>query len=488
MKFNSRYLEQAVDEFLLEADHSFKLAEAVQAVSDILAAEPGDKDEVTQEVEILLKEYHLFFNADDQMYTTQDEFFKNVQFCLTPSEYEIKQGYLIPGHRFSPFACDSVFPSEIEITIEGSADPVQTIDQECAIHDAASFHTLLGSEEMFHYFIADHQENQAIIAAGDPEAHLLLTVFDLAEFYSNNDFKIGDALLFTVEDWDNGIFNFKYQSQADRVESDKKKWSEAFESALKQVFDDRGYYTSIPDQLALAYFIAQKAIIDTPALSIDEFISSTDKVEIIMVGGQTVLWEREDESALSEEDAYTPDQDVMVSQGSTDSLLDLLKDIGCGITPVELDSLMYNEMFQGGESLEPIIDRVLYFKGDSFSDDAQEAVFLNFIEERWEDLTESYRRDSDQDKGAIRRRIMHFLDERLRFFLELDKPKETLQEELVESLDNNIENMNNLLALINSDHIFDDEGEFDKVMEGVERMGEVQANILFEIESTINEQ
>jgi len=482
MKFNSRYLEQAVDEFLLQADYSFKLDDAVKAVSETLVAEESDKAEITQEVEILLAEYHLFFNNEDQTYITQSEFYENAQFCVTPSEYEIAQGFLVPGHRFSPFTCESVFPSEIEITEAGSKEAVDSMDQECAIHDAASFHTLLGSEEMFHYFIADHQENHEIIAAGNPEADLLLTVFDMKHFYKKHNFKSGDALLFTVKDWDNGLFTFKYISSDQRSDESKIEWADAFENALGEVFDEKGYYTTIPQQLSLAYFKAKDVVFEKPSLSIDEYIAETQQVEIIMVGGQTVLWGRDEQAEVAEQEAYEPDENVMVSEGKTGSLDELLKDIGCGITPIELDSLMINELYQGGESLEPVIDRVMYFKEEAFSDDAQEAVFLNFIEERWEDLIDSYRRDSDQDKGSVRRRIMQFLDERLRFFLELGEQKTNIPEELNEALENNVDNMGNLLALLNSDHYFGDQGEFEKVMEGVEHMGDVQANILSEME------
>jgi len=183
MKFSMRLLEQALDDFLLEAELSFKLEDAVKAVGETLGAEEADNKEITQELELLLKEYDLFFDAEEQSYITKSEFFKNAQFCITPSEYEIKHGYLIPGHRFSAFTCESVFPSEVELTLEGEDSPVDTRVEECAIHDAASFHTLLGSEEMFHYFIADQKENHAIISAGDPEADLLLTVFELQEFF-----------------------------------------------------------------------------------------------------------------------------------------------------------------------------------------------------------------------------------------------------------------------------------------------------------------
>jgi len=488
MKFSMRLLEQALDDFLLEAEHSFTLEQAVEVVAETLAAEPTDMTEITQEMEILLKEYDLFFDAEDKSYITQSEFFKDAQFCVTPSEYEIRHGYLIPGHRFSSFTCDSVFPSEVELTEAGETAHLDTIDKECAIHDAAAFHTLLGSEEMFHYFIADHQKNHEIITAGDPESNLLLTVFDFKAFFDKHSFEHGDALIFTVKDWDNGIFTFEYQAQIERDESDRSAWSEAFETALATVFDDKGYYTTIPEQLSLAYFSAGDAVFAKPAMSVDEFMATTSKVAIIMVGGQTVLWNHEELAASESEsdDEYPMDEGVMVSQGKTDSVQDILKDIGCTMTALELDSLMYNELYQGGESLEPVIDRVLYFKEGSFSDDAQEAVFLNFIEERWEDIIDSYRRDSDQDKGSIRRRVMQFLDERLRFFLELGEAQNDISEELVNALDNNVNNLNNLLAMLNSDYFFSDQDEFDKVMDGAEHMGSAQANLLAEIEQTLN--
>lgn len=486
MKFSSRYIEEAVDNYLLEAEVSFKLEDIVKSVSETLAADESDISDIKQEVESLLKEYHLFFDVDKRRYITQSAFFEKAQFCVTPSEYEISNGFLVPGHRFAPFTCESVFPSEVEINLTGESKPIATRDEKCAIHDAASLHTLLGSEEMFHYFIADHQENHKIIAAGNPEADLLLTVFDLKKFYEDNSFTAGDAIIFTVEDWDNGIFSFKYKSKAERLDDAKSKWAESFEKALGYVFEDKGYYTTIPQQLALAFFIARDDIFDNPAMSIDEFVAESGNIEIIMVGGQTVLWSRDEPVETESEDSYIPDQGVMVSQGEIDSIDALLKDIGCGITPVELDSLMYNELFQGGESLEPVIDRVLYFKDGSFSDDAQEAIFLNYLEERWEELLEVYRRDSDQDKGVVRRRILQFLDERLRFFLELGDAKDKIQVELNEALDNSVENLCNILALLNSDQLIGDQEEFDKVMEGVEQLGEAQSHILSEIELSLN--
>ncbi len=483
MKFSARLIEQALDDYLLGAEHSFLLEEAVNSICETICAEESDRKEVEQEIEILLKEYHLFVNTEENTYTTQSEFFKDAKFCVAPSEYEINNGILIPGHRFAPFSCDSVFPSEVEITFNGHSEPIQTKDMDTPIHDAAAFHTLLGSEEMFHHFIADHQENHETIAAGNPNGFLLVTVLDMDELYDELSFKKGDALIFTVKDWDNGIFTFEHVPAANRDDSDKKSWLESFETALVTVFDENGYYTTIPEQLANAYFKAKEKVFKKPSLSIDEFLEMSENIDIIMLGGQTILWKKNEPAG--EDSSVEMPEEVMFSQGETDSLEGILKAIGSEIAPIELDSFMYNELYQGGETLEPVIDRCVFYKKEAFSDDAQEAVFLNYLEERWEDIIDSYRRDSDKDKGSIRRRLMQLTDERLRFFLEAGDKAENAAEELKESLEHTVNNMRSLMAMLNSDDYFTTEEEFEKAMEGVEHLGEIQSQIIEDIEANI---
>ncbi|UKI31469.1 MAG: hypothetical protein L6W00_27460 [Lentisphaeria bacterium] len=99
------------------------------------------------------------------------------------------------------------------------------------------YHLLLGSEQVFDFFLADSPANAGIRNSAKPTDLVTLNVFDLGDFYREHDFRKGDALLCKVTDYDAGHVQFRYLSGDERRESDLAAFVQQFDKALDQVID-----------------------------------------------------------------------------------------------------------------------------------------------------------------------------------------------------------------------------------------------------------
>jgi hypothetical protein len=275
MEFDIRQMDEAIENFITEQTKPFTLKTLVEELEQELGCGEDCREKLSESARLFLDNHQLIFhNLKTGEYFAREHFFSRKRFCVTPSAYELEQGILFPGHRFAPFCEEDVFASEIILLPPGkSEDAVLSYEVEISLEDAVAYHNLLGSEQMFNFFIADHQRNYAVVSAGDPSQKIILTVFDLKEFYQKNNFQNGDALIFTVVDWEAGEFRFEYLSTEKRDYENKKQWVQMLEYALEEVFNEHGDYLEIPEQFAQAIFKGDQKLISQPDASLDEFQS-----------------------------------------------------------------------------------------------------------------------------------------------------------------------------------------------------------------------
>ena len=477
MPYDFQKLEAAAMDFARRATRTFSTADAARVLSGIVGASPSEDAELIRESEAIFEgDIDLFPTEDLEIFEPKNGFFNGASFLVTPSEYEIEKGILFPGHRFIPFCCTSVFPSEVSLACD--KEQISQFEYKVTHADAVMYHSLIGIYEMVDFFIAEHPSNAHAADSKDAAAEMILTVFDMKKFYAEKSFKSGDALLVVIDNWADGIFSFSHLPLKERDIKTKKEWVMKLETALADVFDRFGSYIEIPEQFAQAFHI-DKWLIDKPAASIDEFIHMTENVQITLLGSQTILAPAEGENPPDEPEIDVPDN-VFVSGGKTGSLEEILEDLGSPLKQVEVESYMLDELYNAGTSFNAFCERCFPTGTLSFADDAQEAIFMNYLEDIWERRGEIYNRFDDDQKGLVRAKVLEIVDERNQWLtgMKEDSIDPDLVKKKIEPLAETSVRLRKLLEMLNSEDYAIDDTEMQNILEAVEDMADVQNNII----------
>lgn len=491
-EYSASQLEAAIDASRICGAGCFTL-------SDVVSRLPGGKADSVLENRILRMldaDEGLFRNGDT--FTGRAEFFTGKTFLITPDVFEISQGILVPGHRMAAFVSQEIFPSEVEMTVNGSSAALPLKDFSARVDMIYNYYLLLGSEQFLDYLTADHPDNAALTSENAGEK-ATICVYDMADFYREHDFKDGDALLCTVKDWQNGKIAFEYLSAADRQSG--KDWSNAFADALEEVISQFEHYFDIPEQLAWGFFFGSKDLFGKPEkmLSCDEFIRTTDRIEISYQDDHTVLascedhcedhfdsdseWDHDEECTCGDEEHHHHHhhdlpEEVRISKGETADFARMLRELGLLLTPVEVDSYILDSCSFRAPDYDDFFRRCFGGTELTFADDAQEAVFHNMIEERWETFTANYDRENDQAKAELRGEILEILDAKIEFLNNVDDPENLPQTEMHRLAEISIY-LDELLRLLNSPKHELAENEAEEMAEKIADLAETQ-NALIE--------
>ena len=97
---------------ITDIDRALEALPGTFTVGDLQKRLGNQSDGLARRLERLLDGDDRFFNIPGGAFQRREDFFKGFKFAVTFDRWEISQGFLIPGHRFSPFLHPEVFPSE----------------------------------------------------------------------------------------------------------------------------------------------------------------------------------------------------------------------------------------------------------------------------------------------------------------------------------------------------------------------------------------
>lgn len=483
MKIDSKDIDSAVESTLNAAENgTFSIADVLGRLK--IAPENLEAEELRLERELDADD-NLFKDVDRNIYVMRSKFFNGRQFIVTPNEIEIEHDILFPGHRFCVFCSEDVFPSEANLLDEnGSQVKVREFSHE--VTSLMPCHIFMGSEQIFDYFIADNPKNKALMKPKTTHRDVTLNVFDLKGFFKRNNFTSGDALLVTVEDWEKGVFSFTYLSGMERRSSKVREWVNELGSSVEMVIDRFESYLEIPDQLRWAFFTSGDLLWGKEAGSLDEFYIHSDRIEINFSNASHAILARK--LAPQSEELEIPDN-VAISSGKISSLGELLEDIGSPLKAVEIDSFIMSQFYNGAPDFDSFFRRCFGLKKLSFADDAQEVIFMNYLEDRWETISSQYNLHEDRPKAQLREQVLEFLDERLELLENLSsmniEPKQLPKKEMKKIAEVSVY-FTELLEVLNSETHTLQEEESEELAEAIGRMGEIQGGQIEKINSYLN--
>ncbi len=467
-------IENAIAQAAREADGRIVFADLLKKLGK--TETPALKDKILR----ALTGDGRYFSDETGNGITREAFFRDFVFPVTPDAWEIENGILFPGHRFAPFLNFDIFPSEVELSTGGETVAKQELT--APLSQIFHYHLLLGSEQVFDFFVADSEANAQLPYSAQPAAPVTLQVFDLAKFYKKHKFSEGDALLCRVTDWENGKVGFDYLSADDRSSREVKMFVTEFENALGKVIDRFENYPEIPEQLSWAFYCGAENL--NHAASLDEFVRRAETIEIDAEGEHSVLARRRNNA-----DEYIPDlpEGVSLSRGETRELPALLKEVGSPLTPAEIDSYILDAAYARELEFEDFFARAFGREKLNFTDEAQQAVFSNYVEDRFEELTGGYDRVGDELKAPLRSTILECTDERLEFFdylASVEKPLEKLPPKPLKRLAEIALRFGEVLKMLNDPAYTPAETELEQLTEAVENCSEEQESVIRELSNS----
>lgn len=401
----------SIENAIIQAGEKFTL----RALTDAFA--PEDREALTKRLERFISSDDNLFHDEKWNCCTRKSFFNGRKFLITPDDWEINAGILFPGHRFVPFVSEGVFPSTITLNISGRQTAMKKLIS--PLGTSFHYHILLGSEQIFDFFLADDPANEILKQHAGRTDSVTLTVFDMADFYRKNEFLFGDALLCTVEDFENGIISAEYLSGSLRGSHAKKEHISRMDKAAQRVWEEFRDYLDIPEQLAWMIFYAQSD--DVPGASIDEFISGSQIVQLRPEGDHAVLTvsNENDEHQHHDCDCGCDNDDVTLPDGlsisgeALDDPMKLLSNAGVALNAAELDGFILDAIYGRETDFDGVQSRIFGDSAIDLPDEAQQAVLLNYLEERFETMLENYNRADDEPKAELRSQIMEAVRHRM---------------------------------------------------------------------------
>lgn len=462
-KFDFSKVEEFLEDFL---NKSKKKEWTSAEIFDHLVAKnggtlPPDKNQLDQSILEYFKTQNLYFVIPGEkgglsLFRARKSFFAGSQFLIRPSSEELKEGILLFGARFVPFASEEVFCDEYILTSAKNKKEKKKIIS-ISFSEIAKSYMLLGRSEAIDTLVAEDDANyQAIRNASKLErARVNVTVADLKEFYAKNEFRQGDSILVTVKDWEKGAFHLE-KAPGNEDPKEVTKFLDALENGLKEAYTLFGDYQPMAEQLAYSWNFAAKEGFDlrkNPVFALDDYPSMMVEITINREEAEwyfmpleenpseiTPLFREEEKKephtdtscscghshghthphkegeecschshGENEEDhgiPHLPPEGFSASSGKMDSLESILEDIKSPVTPLELFAMIQDELSNGGDNFEVFYGRSNDQFAFQFSDDAQEAAFLNFLEEAWEDAVEHFHMAHEETKRPLRSRLL----------------------------------------------------------------------------------
>ena len=237
-------LEDLVDYYLETVEEPFRTEDFFKAMK--LQQTKENQEEI----------YELIVNSgevvvDNHRSYPRVSFLKDFTLRITPTEYEIEKGILIPGHRLLPFLPLDILSDEVRFTYN------KTLLEQRGI--------LLSVELLDTYFgLLDTDElpilGPEIYSNRDPRVSIL--VFDLAKFYKRNHFEPGDSIILKIEDFHEVIFSIHYDplSNIKTRENEIKARDKLFIDTLKKVLRMNIEKNYLEKQLMYTYYYMSRSL------------------------------------------------------------------------------------------------------------------------------------------------------------------------------------------------------------------------------------
>ncbi len=487
-------LKKAVTDFISESKGVFDLNDVLKGLPKEFSNMP--EGDLLDEIEFMVGNIDLAvpFRNDfkNPTFINIANLINGGHFCISPTESEIEKGILIPGHRFFPFIDQKKFPHEVILTSMDFDGQINKVEHSATVSDLQIYYSIMNFNDFMNSLVYDKEKNEKALKISSVRKELpecLLTVFDMKGYYKKYNFKKGDALFVTVDDYEKALCSFRFLPGTEKQKrlAEIKTWVSMLEDSLLEGFEENGSYLHAMEQLENA-IIKNPELLKQPYVSIGEFLRISQKIELTAIdSSHSLFWHKgaDPKEALPFKDDGMPG--FSASSGEIGSINDIMDDLGIFLLDHEIEAYMRDELFNGGDSLESVKRRC--FKDDDidFVDDAQEITFENCIEEIWEDISTSYDKSADEVAGRLRSQALEAFDKQREWISSMDESStspEDIPEKDLERLSDATTNLSEMLMKLNKPE-FLDEDDADNIENSIEMLSRTIGKLIEEINAKL---
>lgn len=353
-----------------------------------------------KEAEDLLAASPYIFELEEGRYQTRAGAFTNKLFSVVLSEEECANKCFLPGHRCVPFVDQEVMSYSLLFIWNNSVLPTKIV--EYSKEFALDHFSLYGEEYESQYIANDPGMDGFELADNDFELPMKvkLTSVDLEPLFERYKIEPGDRLLFTVENWDEGIINvspcLREKSKILELTDDdikRNQWYKVIEKALKELFKTRGPRSSIEEQLADVFFEYSDELCTRFCGSVEEFLKKTKAVSMELFGVETRLWNAGETVPAMGEWNYDNEEEYGFKHNLVYSVPDFV-----------LDEFIKDHAFQKKNNLEELLNEV--FPACFFMPPEHRQDLLLHIINRNDIILSNYNWFADHQLGDIRHKAL----------------------------------------------------------------------------------
>lgn len=414
-------LVDLIEGFARKQSGSFSFEELAEHASRLKTFD----DEAEDRLWDLACESDWLFEDDREMFS--DRFiprhavFQGAEFRVTPLEEELAGGYLVPGHRFSPFLSREVFPGEAVLKLpDGSAVPTRTIQQ--GVSEVHRFLLFFGQFGAIDYLLSDSEENAASLQPPF-EGLVSMTVFDLSDFYTQCGFKEGDSLMLTVDDWLKGEFSVR-QVPAQKGTLDfnaTQAWTHALRLGFEEARLDAGLNHDCYEQAARMLWLAEcnedtPSVLQNPPLSLATFFNMQKDLKIQTTGQVSFFWP-EGEPIESRMLNSLADDIGMEPETELDACFGLL---GLSLSSDEAEAYMRDALSRGVKKPDKVLARVIQGRVLHFPTSEEQKKFNRLWRELWDEVCKTHEPSRDPHR-EMRSVFLDLNDQCLAVLREMDR-------------------------------------------------------------------
>ena len=458
----------------------------------------GRSDALRRRFENAIDADEEFFRDREWHCMTRKAFFSGKEFLITPDRWEIENGFLVPGHRLHPFLSPEVFPSDAELRpAEADADPLPRKTVTAPLGEIFHYHTLLGSEQIFDHFLADDPANRRLAEHHESHEPVTITVFDFGTFFRDREFAPGDALRCRVADYDAGKIEFTFLPASQRSNRKLNEFVNAFDTALGETIDLFGKLLDIPEQLARSCYLGRREL-DFTAASFEEYLRYSLAVGIDADGDCAVLTLRGRESDDDRNDdsrecgcGHDHDHDHAATQlpeglsllpdDASGEPLEILRELGSPLSATEIDGFILDELAAQEQDFEAFRARAFGHVDLDAADEVRRVIVRNFLEERFEELCETFDRIGDERKAPLRAAIMESVEDRIELLdamAQWEDARRSAARPKLESVAAIALQFEEALKLLNNPAFTPDESEAERLRELIDNRSEEQQCVI----------
>ncbi|MFB3906118.1 MAG: plasmid pRiA4b ORF-3 family protein [Acidobacteriota bacterium] len=409
-KKQKQSFREAVDRFIRDAKREFRTDELVKCARARIRTDPPELDQAAR----ALLDMHpgVFHDEKRDVYVPRSVYFRGGRFRVDPTPEEIEAGALILGHRLIPFAPYGADASECHLYLPGGRE-LRRKKISWTLERYQRYFFLLGPQIMMETLLmSDPESASRLVAQPSLEACMRLTVFDAEELYRKRSLKEGDALIFTVLSFDPPRYEVAYEPRTEmgQAKDKEQRWFAKFDRALESVFPLLGFSTVLYNQIAWAYFLGGRELLEDASASVTSYLHSNPNLELRQEESLNIIWPK---GRSFEAWAEVIDRRRLpVSVGDCGSLEEILEDLRTPVNESVLEAYMRDALYAGEQDLNRVLERCK-MSSDSldFYDEVQASTYRRLVGQLWKEVRAGYSRTADHHSGKCRAIVLEAIDQ-----------------------------------------------------------------------------